>query len=139
MLLSIATCVTPFSLPSSFQNSRRIAQRRTPRLAGFVTLTLMLAAGVALTDPGVLAQATSQTLKRHVRPVVSSGEAKRAAPLESAAFGAGVGTLVPRLLAFVNQVVRTNAGLSASVTKTGSAAISSALFRGMKKGAQDGI
>ena len=42
-------------------------------------------------------------------------------------------------LAFVNQVVGTNAVLSASVTNTGSAAISSALFRGMKKGAQRGI
>ena len=57
----------------------------------------------------------------------------------TAAFGARVGTLAPTFLAFVNQVVGTNAVLSASVTNTGSAAISSALFRGMKKGAQRGI
>lgn len=43
------------------------------------------------------------------------------------------------LLSIANQVASTNVVLSASVTNTGSAAISSALFRGMKKGAQYGI
>jgi hypothetical protein len=47
--------------------------------------------------------------------------------------------LAPTFPAFVNRVVSTNAVLSASVTNTGSVAISPASFRGMKKGAHYGI
>jgi subtilase family serine protease len=83
MLLSIAPRVTPLSFLSWSQNSRRVARRRIARVAGFVKLALLLAGGMALTEQGALAQAPSQTLKRHVRPVVSSGEAKRVGSLES--------------------------------------------------------
>lgn len=110
MLLSIDRGVTPLSFLSSLQDSGCVAQRRTSRLAGF--LTPALAARVGSSVPGLTG---------------------------TAAFAAGVGTLAPTFLAFVNQVVSTNPVLSASVTNTGSAAISSALFRGMKKGAQGGI
>ncbi len=83
MLLPIAPCVTPLSFLFSLLDARRAAQRRIARLASFVTLALMLAGGMALTVRGALAQPTSQTLKRHVRPVVSSGEAKRVGQLQS--------------------------------------------------------
>src|SRR5580698_3511439 len=83
MLLPIAPCVTPLSFLFSLLDARRVAQRRIARLASFVTLALMLAGGMALTVQGALAQPASQTLKRHVRPVVSSGEAKRVGELQS--------------------------------------------------------
>jgi hypothetical protein len=210
MIASIARTLTLacYARPSLYTSD--VARRLRPILAGACAAMLMLGAALptVAAETAPIQGSRIQVLHKHVRPVVTGGEAKRVGPLEStyrmklsitlplrneselkslltrlsdpkspdlaagnsctidvqfeptgsgppeatarvgssvlgltgtAAFGAGVGTLAPTFLAFVNQVVGTNAVLSASVTNTGSAAISSALFRGMKKGAQRGI